>query len=130
MIKIPYSEFKFTFSRSSGAGGQNVNKVNTRATLTWDINSSESCLDSIKKRFIAKYKRFLVDGQFVISSQRFRSQSQNIDDCIKKLNELLESVKYAPKHRKATRPSRSSVKKRLDGKKKHANKKRLRSEKF
>ena len=130
MNEIPKNEFKFSFSRSSGAGGQNVNKVNTRATLTWDMSGSQSCRSDIKKRFIEKYKRFIIDGQVVISSQRFRSQTQNIDDCINKLNEFLQSVEFAPKFRKATKPSRNSVKRRLDSKTKHSAKKRNRSEKF
>ena len=130
MIKIPYSEFSFTFSRSSGAGGQNVNKLNTRVTLSWDIKSSPSCYNSIKERFYQKYKRFIFDDKVVIHSQKHRSQPQNIDDCITKLHELLKDVQYAPKHRKSTKPTRSSIRKRLDSKKKNSNKKRMRSEKF
>jgi len=130
LFKIPYSEYKFTFSRSSGAGGQNVNKLNTKATLTWDMHASENCPIGTKKRFEQKYQQYIVGNKVVITSQKHRSQSQNIDDCIAKLHELLMSVRYAPKARKATKPTKGSVRKRLDSKKKLSSKKRLRSEKF
>ena len=130
MIKIPYSEFTFSFSRSSGAGGQNVNKVNSKATLEWDMKSSGAVNRGVKERFAEKYKRFVVDTKVVITSQRQRSQNQNIDDCIAKLHELLRSVEFPPKKRKATKPTRGSVKRRLDGKKMDSIKKKLRREKF
>lgn len=130
MFKIPYSEYKFTFSRSSGAGGQNVNKLNTKVTLTWDMENSVNCPVGAKRRFVQRYKQYIVNGNVVITSQKHRSQSQNIDDCISKLNELLMSVRYAPKVRKATKPTKGSVKKRLDSKKRLSSKKRMRSEKF
>jgi ribosome-associated protein len=130
MISIPYSEFTFTFSRSSGAGGQNVNKVNTRATLVWDITKSISISEAIKKRFSLKYKRYLIESVVMISSQKTRSQSQNIDDCISKLNECLSEVEFPPKNRRPTKPTRGSVKRRLDTKTKHSKLKKQRREKF
>lgn len=130
MIKIPYVEYVFSFSRSSGAGGQNVNKVNSKATLSWGIDNSPSCQRSVKERFKTKFKRFVFDGRVVITSQKHRSQNMNIDDCISKLNEMLISVEFAPKARRSTKPTRNSVKRRLDSKKKDSNKKKMRSEKF
>jgi ribosome-associated protein len=130
MISVPYNEFKFTFSRSSGAGGQNVNKVNTKATLIWDYESTECWNIAIKRRFILKYKRFIVDQKVMITSQKHSSQKQNIDDCVKKLNEMISDVEFPPKIRKATRPTRNSIKRRLDSKNKNSNKKKLRREKF
>lgn len=130
MRPIPRKEFKLSFTRSSGAGGQNINKLNTKAILTWDMKASTSCLTSIKKRFALKYKRFIFEDNVVISSQKYRTQKQNIDDCINKLMEFLSSVEFPPKARKATKPSRSSVKKRLDSKTKHSSKKKIRSEKY
>ena len=130
MIKIPSSEYKFTFSRSSGAGGQNVNKVNTRATLTWDMINSTHCKQEVKERFEKKYSRFISGDYVVIHSQKYRSQSKNVDDCISKLIKYLTNVEYAPKRRVATKPSKGSVRKRLDQKSKDSKKKKMRQEKF
>lgn len=130
MITIPTNEMSFSFSRSSGPGGQNVNKVNSKVTLTWNIVLSTSCHPSVKERFYDKFKQYIVEDCVVIISQKSRSQNQNIDDCIEKLHSLLARVEFAPKVRKATRPTKSSVKKRLESKKINSSKKKLRSEKF
>lgn len=130
MIKVPQNEFIFTFSRSSGAGGQNVNKVNSKATLTWNMQDSTACSKDVKKRFIEKYNRYIIDGNVVISSQKMRSQNQNIEDCIAKLHVCLNNVEFPPKKRKSTKPTKSSVKKRLDKKSKHSKLKKMRREKF
>ena len=117
-MKINTKEFIFTFSRSSGAGGQNVNKVNTKATLAWDITHSASIGEGVKKRFFEKFSHLITDeGLLKISSQRFRNQPQNIADCINKLYELLSQVITPPKKRIATKPSKASIAKRIKTKK-------------
>ncbi|MCO4754443.1 MAG: aminoacyl-tRNA hydrolase [Bacteriovoracaceae bacterium] len=131
MLKVDPSEIKFTYSRSSGAGGQNVNKVNTQATLHWDMENSKSVSTYLKNRFRTLFKRFVNEhGEVVIQSQRHRSQSRNKLDCETKLRSMLLAAKAEPKKRRATKPTRSSVKKRLDNKKRHSDKKKNRSEKF
>lgn len=130
MLSIPDSEFKFTFSRSSGAGGQNVNKVNSRATLIWDMENSPSISSFVKDRFRTKFKRFIADDLVSISSQKERSQLQNIEDCKNKLHEYLAEVEFPPKPRRNTKPTKGSVKKRLETKKKDSQTKKLRREKF
>ena len=131
MLKVDPSEIKFTFSRSSGAGGQNVNKVNTQATLHWDMQNSSSISQYIKERFIKLFKRFVNDqGEVVIQSQRHRSQNRNKLDCETKLRSMILAAMTEPKKRRPTKPTRGSVKKRLDGKKRHAEKKKNRSQKF
>ncbi len=117
-IRIPTSEFRFTFARSAGPGGQNVNKVNTKVTLHWPVESSPSLPDDIRDRFRSKYgQRINKNGELVIYSQRYREQGRNTDDCLDKLREMLLDVATAPKKRKRTRPSRASKERRLRDKK-------------
>ena len=126
-IRIPRREFTFTFVRSSGPGGQNVNKVNTKARLRWPVASSASLSDEVKQRFLTKYRRRInADGELVMSSQRFRDQSRNVSDCLEKLRGLLLDVALAPTERKKTKPSRASVERRLEGKRQRSRRKRLR----
>ena len=126
-INIPFSEFSFSFARSSGAGGQHINKVNSKVIMNWKINETVCCAPAVIERFKEKYKQFILDnGEVQLVSQKSRSQKANIDDCIEKLQEMLSSVLRPPKVRKATKPKRSAVLKRLSGKKKDSEKKQLR----
>ena len=126
-IRVPLREFHFTFSRSSGPGGQNVNKVNTKATLRWAVATTKSLSDDVRERFSTKYRRRITsEGDLLVVSQRFRDQGRNVADCLEKLREMLFSVSVAPKPRKRTKPSRSSVKRRLEGKRRRAKTKQLR----
>lgn len=116
--KIPTKELNFSFSRSSGAGGQNINKVNTKVELRWNIRKTLVCKKDVKERFLKKYsKKILPDGTVVVTSQRFRTQARNIADTIDKLHEMINSVAVAPKKRKKTKPTKSSIEKRLKIKK-------------
>lgn len=126
-ITIPFSEFSFSFSRSGGAGGQNVNKVNSKVTLEWNLNLTESITFSVKERFRDRFRGFLnEDGIVQVVSQKSRSQKDNIDDCIAKLHAMVQEVLVPPKIRRATKPKKSAVLKRLNTKKKDSEKKRLR----
>jgi ribosome-associated protein len=125
-IKIPFSEFHFTYSRGQGPGGQNVNKVNTKVTLHWPWLQSQSCPVEVMDRFKQKYQRFVVDEEIQVTSQEHRSQRDNQQECITKLHRMLNSVAVAPKKRKATKPKRSAVLKRLSSKRKEGEVKRLR----
>jgi ribosome-associated protein len=126
-VRIPLRELDFTFARSSGPGGQNVNKVNTKATLHWDVTHSRSLPDDVRERFVAKYKnRINRDGQVVLSSQRFRDQGRNVADCIARLRELLEEVLQAPKPRKKTKLSQAARGRRLRSKRVTAERKQAR----
>lgn len=129
--KIHSSEFIFSFSRSSGAGGQNVNKVNTKVTLHWNALITNSLPRDVQERFLNKYaNRLSEDGVLTLISQKHRSQNLNSTDVVEKLHEMIESVSVTPKARRATKPSRSSVNKRLNEKKVHGDKKKSRQEKY
>ena len=126
-LKIPLSEFQFTFSRSAGPGGQNVNKVNSKATLRWPFRTSPTLPHDVRARFLARHANWITkDGDFLVSSQEFRDQPQNIERCLAKLKELLASVAVAPRRRIKTKPSRSSQRRRLDAKQKRSTTKQMR----
>ncbi|NLY00846.1 MAG: aminoacyl-tRNA hydrolase [Rhodopirellula sp.] len=126
-IQIPLSEFQFTFSRSSGPGGQNVNKVNTKATLRWPVAASPALPDDVRERFVARYrKRITTEGDLVLTSQRFRDAGRNAGDCVEKLRQMLLETALPPKKRKRTRPSAGSVRRRLEDKRQQSQKKQLR----
>ena len=117
-LKVPTKEIKLSFSKSSGAGGQNVNKVSTRVSLKWNFKDSKVLSLQAKERFSEKHKLRILDGDtVVIHSQRFRSQSRNVDDCIEKLHILISKVQIAPKSRTKTKPKRSAIEKAHKAKK-------------
>jgi len=127
-IQIPLREFHFSFSRSSGAGGQNVNKVNTRATLRWRVARSPSLPEAVRERFVARYRRRITAaGELVLHSQRFRDQGRNVADCLAKLRTMVATAADPPRPRRPTRPRRSSVERRLREKREHSERKARRS---
>jgi len=126
-LAIPLDEFEFTFARSSGPGGQNVNKVNSKAILRWNALASSSLPDEVKQRLQASFgSRLTTEGELLIASQRYRDQGRNIDDCLEKLRELLVQAATAPKRRRPTRPSRASKERRLESKRVVSERKRAR----
>ncbi len=126
-IKIPLREFQFTFSRSSGPGGQNVNKLNTKALLRWPVLRSPSLPEAVRRRLLAKVRRRVTaEGDLLITSQRFRDAGRNVADCLQKLHQMLTEAAVPPKRRKPTKPTRASVRRRLDQKRRQSQKKRQR----
>lgn len=128
MVKIDYSEFEFSFLRSRGPGGQNVNKTNSAAQLRWDVSNSNSLSEQQKEQVLTKLSGSLVDGQYIIfRSDTFRDQRSNKDECIRKLMGVVENALKKKKKRIATRPSKTAVRKRLDKKTQAGLTKKLRS---
>lgn len=126
-IRIPLREFHFQFARSGGAGGQNVNKVNTKAVLRWAVSRSPSLPADVRDRFLARHgRRITREGELVLASQRFRDQGRNVADCLEKLRQLIEEVAAPPKRRRPTRPTKAAKERRLDEKHRRSERKKRR----
>jgi len=124
---IPLAICRFSFSRSGGPGGQHANKTSTRATLTVLLDDLSMHLpSSAMTRLIQHAGPHLAEGKLVIHSSDTRSQFDNKQACLDKLTALLKRCLVPPRPRHKTKPSRSSIKKRLDSKTKHSKLKRSR----
>ncbi|MBV6323670.1 alternative ribosome rescue aminoacyl-tRNA hydrolase ArfB [Duganella violaceipulchra] len=123
---IDVNEVEFNAIRAQGPGGQNVNKVSSAVHLRFDIVNS-SLPEHIKERLLAmRDQRITKDGVVVLKAQQSRSQEANKEEALRRLQELVDSVAVLPTVRRPTRPTRSSQRKRLDGKTKDGERKQLR----
>ena len=126
-ITIKTAEIRFDFVRSSGPGGQNVNKVSSAVQLRFDIGNSTSIPDEIKPRLIKLAgKRVNSEAVLLIDARTSRSQSQNRAEALERLKSLILKALHKPKPRRKTRPTAASKEKRLRSKKIRGNLKRLR----
>lgn len=126
-IEVPADELEIRYVRSSGPGGQNVNKTSTKAVVRWNVRSAAAVRDDVKGRFVARFaSRITAAGDILITSDRYRDQPRNLEDCIAKLRAMLEEVATAPTRRKPTRPGRAARERRIVAKKTRGTVKSLR----
>ena len=126
-IAIEESEIVVEFVRSSGPGGQHVNKASTAVQLRFDAARSASLEPEVRAR-LAKLagNRLTVEGVIVIDARRFRSQKQNREDALERLVDLIRRAAHKPRERRKTKPSAASRRKRLDAKQRRGDVKRTR----
>jgi ribosome-associated protein len=121
------SELEWNFMRSSGPGGQNVNKVATAVELRWDVRHSHCLPEAVRMRLMALAGSRLTDeGVLIIRAQNHRTQERNRGEALARLMALVRRAAIPPKPRKATKPTRASKRRRLEGKRHQSIKKRLR----
>ncbi len=128
-LKIDERELRFDFIRSTGPGGQNVNKVTTTAQLRFAIPSS-SLPQEVKARLIqVAGKRVTQDGVLILVARQFRTQEQNKEAAIQRFIALVKKAAQRPKPRRKTRPTKASQRERLEAKKKRGQVKKMRQSK-
>ena len=126
-IQIPIDEFDFSYARSGGPGGQNVNKVASKAILRWCVTVSPSLPDDVRARFVETHANKITgDGDLVISSDKHRDQPRNRQECLDKLQAMIEAVAVPPAERIATKPSKAVKARRVDDKRAQSKKKEQR----
>jgi len=127
-IRIRPDEIKFEFIRSSGPGGQNVNKVATAVQLRFDARNSQSISPEIRDRLLRLAgNRATSSGEILIEARRFRTQARNREDAMERLVQLIRLASIPPKIRRKSRPTQASKLKRLQAKKRRSHVKKLRS---
>jgi ribosome-associated protein len=123
-IRIPLDEFEWSFARSGGPGGQNVNKVASKAVLRWNFAASPSVPEDVKARFRDRFpSRLTTEGEIVLASELTRDQGRNRADCLEKLAAMLRVASIRPKVRRPTRPTKGSQRRRVEAKRRQSSRK-------
>ena len=124
---IPAGELEWRFSRAGGPGGQGVNTTDSRVQLTWDVGRSSALSEAQRSRVVAALAERLVDGRVTVSSSAYREQLRNRGAAADRLADLVRRALSAPPpERRATRPTRGSQRRRIEGKRRTGETKRLR----
>jgi ribosome-associated protein len=127
-VEIPRAELTVRASRAGGAGGQHVNTSSTRIEIVWNVRESGALDEASRARVLARLaSRLDAEGSVRVVSSSRRSQRQNLEAAEERLTELVRRALFIPKRRVATRPTRGSVERRLDAKRRRGEKKRRRS---
>lgn len=126
-LQLPESEIKLSFIASPGPGGQNVNKVATAVQLRFDVVHSPSLPEEVRARLLTQIgSRLTTQGELIIKASRYRTQERNKQDAMGRLVELIRHATIRPKKRRKTKPTKSSIQRRLTTKKIQGAKKELR----
>jgi ribosome-associated protein len=116
-LQIAETELEWSFVRSGGPGGQNVNKVASKAVLRWHLADSPSVPEEVKARLRAHHRRRITgEGDLLVTCQSYRDQERNRQECLDKLRELVRQAATPPRPRKPTKPTRGSRERRLQAK--------------
>jgi ribosome-associated protein len=126
-VSIPDDELEWSFARSGGPGGQNVNKVSSKAILRWRLAENTTLPAEAKNRLQGQQRRRITsEGDLLITSQRYRDQDRNKQDCLERLREMVLAALEAPTPRKPTKPTRGARRRRLADKRHHSARKQQR----
>jgi ribosome-associated protein len=126
-VVIPEAELAWRFSRSGGPGGQSVNTTDSRVELSFDLAGTSALSDVLKTRALERLQSRLVDGVVTIAASEYKSQWRNREAARERLAALVsEAIAPPPRKRRPTKPSKASVRRRLDDKKRRGETKRLR----
>jgi ribosome-associated protein len=126
-IVIPAAELQMSFARSAGPGGQNVNKVSTKAVLHWQATATPSLPGDVRRRFVERFaNRINAAGELVLAADEHREQSRNVEACRERLRQMIVAVLHPPRRRVKTRPSRAAVERRIVAKRRSSEKKQQR----